>query len=260
MGLDQPIWKQFFDYVWGILHGDFGTSIISKTPILHEFFTLFPATLELSICAMIFAVGLGVPAGVIAASRRGGIYDQGLMFTALAGYSMPIFWWGLILILVMSNTLGLTPVSGRVDLIKYYYRTGHRLHADRQPAVRTEGRVLGCGASPDPAHHRAGHRAAGGHRPHDALVHAGSPRRRLRPHRPRQGSLVIARHRRACPAQRADPGGDGLRPAGGRSHGRRGPDRNHLLLARRRQMAGRVDQPPRLSGSAGRHPADHRPS
>ncbi|MFO1120759.1 MAG: ABC transporter permease subunit [Hyphomicrobiales bacterium] len=121
MGLDQPVWKQFADYVWGILHGDFGTSIISKTPILHEFFTLFPATLELSICAMIFAVALGVPAGVIAASRRGGVYDQGLMFTALAGYSMPIFWWGLILILVMSNMLHLTPVSGRVDLIKFYY-------------------------------------------------------------------------------------------------------------------------------------------
>lgn len=121
MGLDQPVWKQFLDYVNGILHGDLGTSLISKTPVLHEFLTLFPATLELSICAMIFAVALGIPAGVIAASRRGGIYDQTLMGLALTGYSMPIFWWGLILILVMSNWLGLTPVSGRVDLIKYYY-------------------------------------------------------------------------------------------------------------------------------------------
>lgn len=121
MGLDQPVWKQFLDYAWGLLHGDFGTSIISKSPILHEFLTLFPATLELTFCAMIFAIVLGVPAGVFAASRRGGIYDQSLMGLALTGYSMPIFWWGLILILVMSNTLGLTPVSGRVDLIKYYY-------------------------------------------------------------------------------------------------------------------------------------------
>ncbi|NJM31082.1 MAG: ABC transporter permease subunit [Rhizobiales bacterium] len=122
MGLDQPIWKQFVDYAWGILHGDFGTSIISKTPILHEFLTLFPATLELTICAMAFAVAIGVPAGVIAAVRRGKLYDQTLMGLALTGYSMPIFWWGLILILIMSNTLGLTPVSGRVDLIKYYYQ------------------------------------------------------------------------------------------------------------------------------------------
>jgi dipeptide transport system permease protein len=121
MGLDQPVWKQFLDYVNALLHGDFGTSIISKAPVLNEFLTLFPATLELTLCAMIFAIVLGVPAGVIAASRRGGIYDQSLMGLALTGYSMPIFWWGLILILVMSNTLGLTPVSGRVDLIKFYY-------------------------------------------------------------------------------------------------------------------------------------------
>ena len=121
MGLDQPIWRQFFDYVWGLLHGDFGVSIITRNPILQEFLNLFPATVELSICALILATAVGIPAGVIAASRRGGIYDQTLMGVALTGYSMPIFWWGLILILIMSNTLHLTPVSGRVDLIKYYY-------------------------------------------------------------------------------------------------------------------------------------------
>ncbi len=122
MGLDQPIWKQFGDYVWALLHGDFGTSLISKSPVVHEFLTLFPATLELTLCAMLFAILLGIPAGVIAAAKRGGIYDQTLMGLSLTGYSMPIFWWGLILILVMSNTLHLTPVSGRVDLIKYFYQ------------------------------------------------------------------------------------------------------------------------------------------
>ncbi|MCA3554559.1 ABC transporter permease subunit [Aestuariivirga sp.] len=121
MGLDQPVWKQFLDYANGLLHGDFGTSLVSKSPVLHEFFTLFPATVELTLTAMLFAVVLGVPAGVIAASRRGGFYDQTLMGLALTGYSMPIFWWGLILVLVMSNTLGLTPVSGRTDLINYFY-------------------------------------------------------------------------------------------------------------------------------------------
>ncbi|MEO6609476.1 MAG: ABC transporter permease subunit [Aestuariivirga sp.] len=121
MGLDQPIWKQFLDYVWALLHGDFGTSIISKTPVAQEFFTLFPATVELSLCAMSFAVILGIPAGIFAAVKRGSVYDQTLMGIALTGYSMPIFWWGLILILVMSNTLHLTPVSGRIDLIKYYF-------------------------------------------------------------------------------------------------------------------------------------------
>ena len=122
MGLDQPIWKQFFDYVWALLHGDFGTSIISKAPIADEFLTLFPATLELTFCAMLFAVAVGVPAGVMAAAKRGSFYDQTLMGAALTGYSMPIFWWGLILILFMSNTLHLTPVSGRIDLIKYYFQ------------------------------------------------------------------------------------------------------------------------------------------
>ena len=122
MGLDQPIWKQFLDYVWGLLHGDFGTSIISKSPVAHEFLTLFPATLELTTCAMLFAVLLGIPAGVFAASKRGSFYDQALMGAALTGYSMPIFWWGLILILIMSNTLHLTPVSGRIDLIKFYFQ------------------------------------------------------------------------------------------------------------------------------------------
>jgi dipeptide transport system permease protein len=122
MGLDQPIWKQFLDYVWALLHGDFGTSIISKSPIAHEFLILFPATLELTFCAMLFAVVVGVPAGVMAAAKRGSFYDQTLMGAALTGYSMPIFWWGLILILFMSNTLHLTPVSGRIDLIKYYFQ------------------------------------------------------------------------------------------------------------------------------------------
>jgi dipeptide transport system permease protein len=121
MGLDQPIWKQFLDYVWSLLHGDFGISIISKSPVLDEFSTLFPATLELTFCAIVFAIAVGIPSGVIAASRRGGIFDQGLMGLALTGYSMPIFWWGLILILIMSNTFHLTPVSGRIDLIKYYF-------------------------------------------------------------------------------------------------------------------------------------------
>jgi dipeptide transport system permease protein len=121
MGLDKPVLEQFYDYALNLLQGDFGVSIVSKTPVLEEFLKLFPATLELSLMAMVFAVVIGIPAGVLAAARRGGIADQTMMGLTLAGYSMPIFWWGLMLILVMSNTLGLTPVSGRIDLIKYYF-------------------------------------------------------------------------------------------------------------------------------------------
>jgi dipeptide transport system permease protein len=120
LGLDQPVWKQFFDYVWNLLHGDFGTSIISQESVLREFLTLFPATIELSIFAMAFAVLLGVPFGVLAALKRGSTVDHGLMGVALFGYSMPVFWWGLLLVLFFSVTLDLTPVSGRIDLIYYF--------------------------------------------------------------------------------------------------------------------------------------------
>src|SRR5277367_2000237 len=63
LGLDQPIWRQFLDYVWQILHGDFGVSLSSQTKVLTEFLTLFPATVELSFFAMLFALLIGVPAG-----------------------------------------------------------------------------------------------------------------------------------------------------------------------------------------------------
>jgi dipeptide transport system permease protein len=119
-GYDQPIWRQYIHYLGDLLSGDFGNSIVTKKPVLTEFFTLFPATVELSICAMIIAVLVGIPAGVFAASRRGKFLDQALMGTALVGYSMPIFWWGLLLIIVFSGNLGWTPVSGRISLLYYF--------------------------------------------------------------------------------------------------------------------------------------------
>ena len=87
---------------------------------MKEFLTLFPATLELTLSALLFAVILGIPAGVFAALRRGTIVDHVLMGTALTGFSMPIYWWGLLLILFVSVQLGWTPVSGRIDL-EYYF-------------------------------------------------------------------------------------------------------------------------------------------
>ncbi|MFS4436749.1 ABC transporter permease subunit [Paracoccaceae bacterium GXU_MW_L88] len=119
-GFDQPMWKQYWDYLTGVLQGDLGNSFVSKRPVVDEFFALFPATLELSICAIIFAVVLGIPAGIIAAVNRGKFFDQALMSTALVGYSMPIFWWALLLIMFFSGFLGITPVSGRIDLLYYF--------------------------------------------------------------------------------------------------------------------------------------------
>jgi dipeptide transport system permease protein len=115
MGLDRPLYVQFFDYVGGVLQGDLGVSIITKRPVMEEFLLLFPATLELAIFAMIFATLIGLPAGVLAAVRRGSVYDHAVMGTSLTGYSMPIFWWGLLLILFFSVDLGWTPVAKRLS-------------------------------------------------------------------------------------------------------------------------------------------------
>lgn len=119
-GYDRPIYVQYFDYVGGLLQGDFGTSISTKRPVLGEFLTLFPATLELSICAILFAVGIGVPAGIIAAVKRGSFFDQATMGVALTGYSMPIFWLGLLMIILFSGILGWTPVSGRISFLFFF--------------------------------------------------------------------------------------------------------------------------------------------
>ena len=120
LGFDRPIVIQYLDYLWGVLHGDFGTSISTKGSVLAQFMQLFPATLELSLCAIIFAVILGIPAGVIAAVKRGSFFDQSIMGTALIGYSMPIFWWGLLLIILFSGILQWTPVSGRISLMFFF--------------------------------------------------------------------------------------------------------------------------------------------
>jgi dipeptide transport system permease protein len=119
-GFNKPILTQYWDYLVGVMQGDLGESFVTKRPVWDEFFSLFPATLELSICAMIFAVALGLPAGVIAAVNRGKFFDRALMSSALVGYSMPIFWWALLLIIVFSGNLGWTPVSGRLSLMFYF--------------------------------------------------------------------------------------------------------------------------------------------
>ena len=118
--LDEPLLVQYGYYLGDLLSGDLGRSILTKEPVLSEFLTLFPATLELSIFALLLAIGLGLPAGIIAAVRRGSGFDHGLMGGALIGYSMPIFWWALLLILLFSVKLGWTPVSGRISLMFFF--------------------------------------------------------------------------------------------------------------------------------------------
>ncbi len=188
LGLDQPVWQQFLHYANGLIHGDFGLSIVTKTPVLQEFLTLFPATLELSICALIFAIVLGVPAGVLAAVKRGSVLDHAVMSVALAGYSMPIFWWGLLLIMFMSEYLGLTPVSGRMDLINYYFEPVTGFMLIDSLLSEQEGAFSAAVSASHLAVHRARHHPARRDRADDALLHAGSAGRGLCAHRPRQGA------------------------------------------------------------------------
>ena len=122
-GYDQPLPTQYFRYLAGIFQGDFGQSVVTKQPVLREFLTLFPATLELSLFAIAIAIGLGIPLGVFSALFKGRGVDQTIMAASLAGYSMPIFWWGLLMIILFSGVLGVTPVSGRISMLYFFEET-----------------------------------------------------------------------------------------------------------------------------------------
>ncbi|MDX2476307.1 MAG: ABC transporter permease subunit [Gammaproteobacteria bacterium] len=117
LGFDQPILLQFTGYLWQVLNGNLGISVVTQTPVLEEFGKLFPATLELAIIAMILAVSIALPAGVLAAVKRNTIIDHSITAVSLVGYSMPIFWWALLLILLFSVNLGWMPVAGRLNFI-----------------------------------------------------------------------------------------------------------------------------------------------
>lgn len=116
LGLDLPLHQQYLNYLGQLARFDLGTSLRSGESVWSEFAARFPATLELGLAALLFATVLGIPAGVVAALRRGSSLDHGVMGLALSGYSLPIFWWGLMLILVFSVGLGWTPVSGNIHL------------------------------------------------------------------------------------------------------------------------------------------------
>jgi dipeptide transport system permease protein len=119
-GFDKPIWQQYLVYLGSLLQGNLGNSIVTRQPVFQEFMTLFPATVELSLCALLIALSIGLPAGVIAGVKRGSVFDHTLMGISLTGFSMPIFWWALLLIILFSGNLGWTPVSGRIAVLYFF--------------------------------------------------------------------------------------------------------------------------------------------
>ncbi|WP_163564166.1 ABC transporter permease [Helicobacter suis] len=115
MGLNKPLLEQYFSYMGHILHGDLGTSLVSGESVLEAFLQRFPATLELSLSALLLSIIVGITVGMVAATKRYSLFDHVSMGAALAGVSMPVFWLGLMLIYIFSVKLGWFPVFGRLN-------------------------------------------------------------------------------------------------------------------------------------------------
>jgi len=116
IGLDLPLPVQYWRYLLKVLHGDFGVSVITSHPVLQDLLRVFPATLELAVLALVIGVVAGVPLGVFAATHRGRWQDQLIRFASLLGYSMPVFWLGLVGLLLFYAKLGWVEGPGRLDV------------------------------------------------------------------------------------------------------------------------------------------------
>ena len=120
LGLNLPLHEQFLRYVGRALRGDFGNSVLTTNPVFDDILRTFPATLELATCGILIGVGLGVPLGVWAAVRRGGFADHAVRVMALVGYSVPIFWLGLMGLVLFYAKLGWVAGPGRIDVAFEY--------------------------------------------------------------------------------------------------------------------------------------------
>lgn len=116
LGLNKPMYVQFGDYLSNTVQGNLGTSVITKTSITDELLKRFPATVELALAAIMIATLLGILFGIISAVKQNSVYDYGTMVAALMGVSMPIFWLGLMMIILFSVILGWLPASGRIAI------------------------------------------------------------------------------------------------------------------------------------------------
>lgn len=120
LGLDLPLGRQFWIYCQKAVQGDFGTSVLTTNPVMTDIARVFPATLELATLGTLIGTLLGVPLGVLAAVRRGGVVDQVVRVLGLVGYSVPIFWFGLMGLLLFYARLGWVEGPGRID-VSYSY-------------------------------------------------------------------------------------------------------------------------------------------
>lgn len=118
LGFDRPLYQQYFSYIWGLVRGDMGNSLRTRTPAFDLVLERLPATIELTIFAMVIAVVFAIPVGIISAMNRGTALDGGIMLFAMLGQSMPSFWLGIMLILFVGLNLRWLPISGHVPVIQ----------------------------------------------------------------------------------------------------------------------------------------------
>ncbi len=115
-GLNQPLPKQYLNYMIGLSKGDLGISIRNHRPVAHDLYDFFPATLELTLASMIICICVGIPLGTISAIKRNRLTDHLTRVFSVFGVSMPVFWLGLMLLLIFYRNLGWLPGSGRLDI------------------------------------------------------------------------------------------------------------------------------------------------
>ncbi|MBZ9602460.1 ABC transporter permease [Phyllobacterium chamaecytisi] len=120
LGLNLPLYEQFFIYVKGVLEGNFGNSVLTTNPVMQDIRRVFPATMELATFGTLIGAVFGVPLGVLAAVKRGSLIDQIVRVIGLIGYSVPIFWLGMIGLVVFYAKLGWTSGPGRIDVVYEY--------------------------------------------------------------------------------------------------------------------------------------------
>jgi peptide/nickel transport system permease protein len=120
LGLDRPLHEQYLKYMGGLLQGDLGRSFITNRDVVDDFLQRFPATIELSLAAMLFAIAVGIPLGMLTAKRRGTWVDSAGTVVSLVGISIPIFFLGLMLKWLFSIQFPILPDSGRIDQIEYF--------------------------------------------------------------------------------------------------------------------------------------------
>ena len=112
LGLNRPLWVQYFSYLGNVLQGDFGKSIVTSSPVLEEILIRLPTTIELALASIFVTISLGLVAGIVSATKQNTVADMSIMVVALIGVSMPSFWMGLMLMYYFSVELGMFPVAG----------------------------------------------------------------------------------------------------------------------------------------------------